>query len=322
MGAVTGKQIIEKATKYLGYGGTKFWRDYGLPKGSHWCCAFVWDIFRMADASKLFYGGQKTAYVPTATVWLQATCKHIKMEDAKPGDIVVFTWSGKGYNKQRGSRDHIGFIRKAGNAKHAYTIEGNTGASTPTQTRVMERIREVKHIYGIYRPKYRHSNAWYLRRSTKKIMNYMERHDFKYRASWRDNAMTWAGAKKKKTANCSSAISWSFQEAGFLKKGEIFWINGKKIVCQGGLTLKDLKKIATISHPNKTPKKAHLRKGDVVGYGGKSPHTMEFAGWTKSGKPKWYSWSSSDKRDGKDQPMVKPSYTKRKIETIIRLKDK
>ena len=151
---MTGDKIIDTAKRYLGDGGAKFWADYGLPKGDYWCCAFVWDIFRIAGASELFYGGQKTAYVPTATVWLQYNCRHVTMAEAQPGDIVVFTWTGKGYNKERGSRDHIGFIRKVGNQNTCYTIEGNTGADKPINTKVMERTRASKYIYGIYRPNY------------------------------------------------------------------------------------------------------------------------------------------------------------------------
>lgn len=151
---MTGDKIIKTASKYLGYKGTKFWNDYGLPHGSHWCCAFVWDIFRIAGASNLFYGGQKTAYVPTAQQWLKANCAKVSLANAKAGDIVVFTWSGNGYNKEIGSRDHIGFIRKAGSSKLCYTIEGNTGAASPYNTTVMNRTREAKYIYGIYRPAY------------------------------------------------------------------------------------------------------------------------------------------------------------------------
>lgn len=151
---MTGEEIIKTAKKYLGYGGSKFWSDYGLPRGSHWCCAFVWDIFRIADAGRLFYGGQKTAYVPTFTVWAQHNLRHVTMKEAKPGDIVVFTWSGNGFNKERGSRDHIGFIRAKGTQNVCYTLEGNTGANSPYNTHVMERTRGAAYIYGIYRPKY------------------------------------------------------------------------------------------------------------------------------------------------------------------------
>lgn len=149
-----GKKIVSTAKQYIGYTGRKFCEDYGLPWGSDWCCAYVWDIFRIAGASSLFYGGQKTAYVPTATVWLQANCKHITMAKAQPGDIVIMTWSGNGYNKERGSRNHIGIIRKAGTQNVAYTIEGNTGSTDATKTKVMERERASRYIYGIYRPNY------------------------------------------------------------------------------------------------------------------------------------------------------------------------
>ena len=111
--AVTGQKVIDTASKYLGYGGTKFWKDYGVSAGTAWCCIFVWDIMRLAGASKYFFDGKKTAYVPTAQQWLKKNCTHVKMADAKAGDIVVFTWDGNGYNSERGSRDHIGFIRKA-----------------------------------------------------------------------------------------------------------------------------------------------------------------------------------------------------------------
>lgn len=152
---MTGNKIIKIAREYLGWNGKKFCYDYGLPFGSHWCCAFVWDIFRIAKASRLFYGGQKTAYVPTAQEWLKANCEHVRMTNAKAGDIVVFTWLPVGFNTETGSRDHIGFIRKAGTSKVCYTIEGNTGTGDPKTSTVKERTREAKYIFGIYRPNYK-----------------------------------------------------------------------------------------------------------------------------------------------------------------------
>ena len=149
-----GETIIQEAEKYLGYNGRKFCEDYPLPFGSHWCCAFVWDIFRMAGASDLFFDGKKVAYVPTATVWMQANYKKVSLKDARAGDVVVFTWSGNGYNKETGSRDHIGFVYQKGTEAKVFSIEGNTGAASPTKTTVMRRIREARYIYGIYRPSY------------------------------------------------------------------------------------------------------------------------------------------------------------------------
>lgn len=311
-----GKDIIKVATKYLGCSGTKFWKEYGLYKGAHWCCAFVWYVFKAAGASGLFFDGQKTAYVPTAQAWLKANCRRVKIEDAEAGDIVVFTWQGTGYGRELGSRDHIGLIEKRGNANHIYTIEGNTGANSPFNTRVMRRIRDAKYVYGIYRPNY-HSNAWYLRVAAKKITAYMAKHGFKYKGSWKDNALTWAGAKRRKTTNCSTMVCYALQQAGFLKPGQYFWINGSKVVCKN-MTKKDLKKVAKISHPNKVPKKCHLHKGDIVGYENPA-HTQIFAGWTKKGNPKWYSTGGNPdiKKGGAH---VKKTYNNKKIATIIRLK--
>ena len=315
---MTGAKIIEIAEKYLGDDGKKFWNDYGLPAGSHWCCAFVWDIFRMAGASGLFFNGQKTAYVPTAQIWLHANCKKISMKNAKPGDIVVFTWSGNGYDQEIGSRDHIGFIRQKGTSKLCYTVEGNTGGSIPYKSKVMNRTREAKYIFGIYRPAYTHSNAWKLRRSAKKVVAYMKRHGFKYKGSWKDNSLTWAGAKKKKTTNCSTMVCYALQKAGFLKPGQYFWINGDNIVCKGGLTPKKLKKIAKILHPHKSPKNAHLHKGDICGYHNNA-HTQIFAGFNKDRDPMWYSTGGlNDIKSGKAH--VKKSYNTKRIDTIIRLK--
>ena len=159
---MTGKEIIAAATKYLGYGGTKFCKDAGIPWGPkcYWCCAFVWDNYRMEDASKLFCDGKTIVYVPTAQEWLKANCKKVEMSKAKAGDIVIFTWSGNGYNQEKGSRDHIGFIEKGtaldkkGNVKYLNTLEGNTGSNDPRTSHVMRRQREPKYIFAIYRPNY------------------------------------------------------------------------------------------------------------------------------------------------------------------------
>lgn len=151
---MTGKDIINQAKKYLGENGRRFCNAYPLPWGSQWCCAFVWYDFKASGASKYFYGGQKVAYVPTAQAWLKANCEHVTMANARAGDVVVFTWSGNGYNQERGSRDHIGFIEKKGTKDICYTIEGNTGTGNPTTSKVMERERPAKYIYGIYRPNY------------------------------------------------------------------------------------------------------------------------------------------------------------------------
>lgn len=165
---MTGKEIIAEATKYLGQNGKKFCADAGIPFGSHWCCAFVNDIFKYKNASKLFCGGKTVVYVPTAQQWLKANCKKVSLTDAQAGDIVIFTWSGTGYNRETGSRDHIGFVRQKGTKDTVYTIEGNTGASSPKTTTVMRRNRAAKYIFAIYRPDYdQYYNVKYIAKNGK-----------------------------------------------------------------------------------------------------------------------------------------------------------
>lgn len=147
--AVTGSKVIKTAEKYLGKGGTFVWNYYGLAKGTAWCAAFVSYVMNKAGAKSLFYDGKPVFYVPYAQQWLKKHCTHVKMANAKAGDIVIFTWDGNGYNSERGSRDHIGFVRKAGTSSTVYTIEGNTSGS-----KVAKRTRASRYIYGIYRPKY------------------------------------------------------------------------------------------------------------------------------------------------------------------------
>ena len=145
----------------------------------------------------------------------------------------------------------------------------------------------------------------------------MRAHKFKYEPSWTKNALTWDGAKKKKTSNCSTMISYALQESGLFDEGMYFWINGDSISYRGKGTKNRLEDIATITHPHKPPQKCRLRKGDIVGYTD-NPHTMEFAGWNKNDKPLWYSYGPSDVGDR--QPKVKKSYNDKKIMTLIRIK--
>ena len=80
----TASKIIKKATSYIGIkenpagsNKVKFNTDYygRAVKGSSypWCCTFVWDIFRLAGASELFFGGGKTAYCPDVENYYEKT---------------------------------------------------------------------------------------------------------------------------------------------------------------------------------------------------------------------------------------------------------
>ena len=146
---VTAKDVVKQLKKHLGENGSYYWKKYGLASGTPWCCAAVSASFADAGAKKYFYDGKPVFYVPYAQEWLHKNAKHVKLSDVQCGDIVIFTWSGKGYNKEQGStRDHIGFARAASSGNKVFTIEGNTSNGI-----VAERTRDACYIYGIYRTK-------------------------------------------------------------------------------------------------------------------------------------------------------------------------
>lgn len=137
--------IIKTADKYIGSGPSRFTSAYGVPDSTAWCCIFVWYIFRECSASKLFYGGQKVAYCPSAYIWCRANTKQVSIRDAQAGDIIFFDWN------HNGSPDHIGFVEKSLGSSSVQTVEGNTAGN-----KVARRIRYSSDILGIFRPAYTH----------------------------------------------------------------------------------------------------------------------------------------------------------------------
>lgn len=138
----TGAQIIAKAESYLGQTGKRFWKDYGCPEGWAWCVIFVWDIFRLCNASNLFCDGQKVAGCGIEKNWLDKNCTKVSLSQAQQGDIVMFSW-------RAGEISHTGFAINPLSSTVLETIEGNTNGGV-----VAIRQRSAKNILGIYRPKY------------------------------------------------------------------------------------------------------------------------------------------------------------------------
>lgn len=151
----TGEKIINKAEKYKGKTGGFVWNYWsGLPWGSSWCVGFVLYVLYKCGLKSEIYNPKNVSnpfWLPTIEEWLHKHAKHVKMANAKPGDIVIFTWDGGGNNTRpigKKSRDHIGFIRKKGTSDECYTIEGNTSGG-----KVDEKTRGKTYIFAIYRLK-------------------------------------------------------------------------------------------------------------------------------------------------------------------------
>ena len=102
----------------------KYGKEYGV-NGTAWCCQFVWWVFKHAGASALFYGGGKTAWVPSVRKHYTQKGKWIRRGDGtpKPGDLIIF-----GNRDDSGSGKHIGIITKV-TSSTVYTVEGNTTKS-------------------------------------------------------------------------------------------------------------------------------------------------------------------------------------------------
>ena len=156
----TAKSIILKALSYDGLGEDNkgnviFNTDYyGGKVNRHipWCCAFIWDIFRMEGASKLFFNGKKTAYVPAVETYAKKLKQTVAKDKGKLGDVALFDFTGSGLAQ------HIGFIigQKANGSY--ITVEGNTspgaGGSQSDGMCVAVKNRSQSQICCIYRPKY------------------------------------------------------------------------------------------------------------------------------------------------------------------------
>lgn len=118
-------------------------RYYGHPVSGDnfpWCCAFVWDAFRETGLSRLFVGGDMTAYCPYVMGWAKSRSQWVT-DKYRAGDLPLFDWNGDGI------ADHIGIcIGVSGSA--LTTIEGNVDSA------VREMTRSTVNVIGAFRPKW------------------------------------------------------------------------------------------------------------------------------------------------------------------------
>ena len=116
---------------------------YGYPvsgSGYAWCAAAIWWCMREAGCADLYYGGKKTAYVPTLYQWAKDNGQFV--QDPQPGDWVLFDWD------KSGLPDHIGTVETV-NATTITTLEGNVNDAYKR----LIRQRDSK-IMGYIRPRW------------------------------------------------------------------------------------------------------------------------------------------------------------------------
>lgn len=156
----TANQIMDKAISYIGTKekpansnnvifNTHYYGKEVSGNNYKWCAVFIWDIFRMCGASKLFYDGKKCAYCPSIKNWAVSKKLTVDKSKAKYGDVAIFDWGGDGIP------DHIGFIESIDKNGVYHTVEGNTAVGNDSNGgAVMRRTRLANSICCVFRPKY------------------------------------------------------------------------------------------------------------------------------------------------------------------------
>lgn len=119
-----------------------------------WCVTYLWDVFRLADASDLFYGGGKCAGATTLYNYYKKQGQTVKPEDARRGDIIFFKW-----DKNSDYYQHVGLATSNPYTHYTTfidTIEGNTSPSDNSNGgQVMQRSRKLSYVAGVARPNYK-----------------------------------------------------------------------------------------------------------------------------------------------------------------------
>ena len=129
-----------------------------------WCCAFQWWLFRELGASELFCGGKRQASCTALWNWYKARGQTVDVKDARPGDLVLFTFNAQ--DKKKGIKNHIGLC-ESNETGHITTIDGNTGTGNEANGgAVMRRRRAWSYVSGVVRPDYPQEEAkpvekWY-----------------------------------------------------------------------------------------------------------------------------------------------------------------
>lgn len=126
-----------------------------------------------------------------------------------------------------------------------------------------------------------------------------------------------------KNSTCVSYVSLALQRLGYLPKGQyIHFTDTGKLHGTGASYVRQHTELFQVIYSGKSPQKAGLQVGDIVGY---KTHIMVFAGWASDKKtPLWYSLERSSKGIGNPVKITNKGvfkyYNTRAISYIIRLK--
>lgn len=158
--STTPEQILKLATSFIGLKespansnniifNTHYYGREVSGSAYAWCAVFVWDIFRLAGASELYYGGNKTASCTTLMGYYKNAGQIVNKKDAQPGDIVFYN-----FNKDSKS-EHVGIVESR-TKNGVVAIEGNTSenGSQSNGGEVLRKTRSDSLILAVARPRY------------------------------------------------------------------------------------------------------------------------------------------------------------------------
>lgn len=124
----------------------------------------------------------------------------------------------------------------------------------------------------------------------------------------------------KSKGTCITFPAVSLQRLGLIGSGQYFYFHPKtkKITGTAASYVKKHPELFKLSYPNKTIaalwKAGQIKKGDIIGFGNPYYHTMVFMGM-KNGKPIFNTMGSK-----RGLGIAYPTYAKRKVNMIVRLK--
>lgn len=107
-----------------------------------WCAAFVQYVSDVSadalDVPNPLNDVRLEAYVQSYHDWAKANGKLVDVEEAKPGDLILYNFGGKRW-------DHIGIVMRPLHSGKIAAIEGNTGPGIGASA--IERERDGDGVY-------------------------------------------------------------------------------------------------------------------------------------------------------------------------------
>lgn len=145
---MTGAQALALAQGYIGCDRSKFRSKYKAMTGvdfgasADWCCGFASCIVVGWGGATL--PGLPSLWCPDARVAATSAGREVSVEQARPGDVVYFEWSGND------NADHVGIFESYSGGVLT-TIDGNVSNRVGRRSRVKGRdYRKVWVVRPIY----------------------------------------------------------------------------------------------------------------------------------------------------------------------------